>query len=263
MSIVDMHTHAFPNKIAQRASQAIGSFYGLPVLNEGSYSDLIEKGGQVGIGRFALLTVATNPDQTISINSALANALAAYPGKLIGFAGIHPDFSDKAAAVGHAMSLGAAGIKIHPDIQGFPADDPRMFPVYELMSGRLILFTHAGDYRYDHSSPLRIRNVRRAFPRLTIICAHFGGWNRWDEARALLSGEGLYVDTSSTTAWKTEGELVDLINAFGYENVLFGTDYPMWDMRGEVERIASLPVPAHVKDSIFHGNAERLLGEAL
>jgi predicted TIM-barrel fold metal-dependent hydrolase len=260
VSIIDVHTHAFPDKIASRAGQAIGEFYGIDIFNDGTFSTLFEKGAAAGVSRFAVLNVATNPAQACRINDSLARTVALYPDKLIGFAGVHPDDPSRVDEVERARSLGLKGIKIHPDIQKFPIDDPRMLPIYEAMGDQMILFTHAGDYRYDNSSPARILGLRRLFPRLPIICGHFGGWSVWKQACELLCGEKIYVDTSSTAFWNTDEQLLNLIRAFGVDWVMFGTDYPVWNIQNEVNRITRLNITSKEKDAIFYKNAEHLFG---
>ena len=39
---------------------------------------------------------------------------------------------------------------------------------------------HTGDYRYDNSNPNRVLPVLKAYPKLTLIGAHFGGWSVWE-----------------------------------------------------------------------------------
>jgi len=47
------------------------------------------------------------------------------------------------------------------------------------------------------------------------------------------------------------------INTIGIDSVMFGTDYPYEDFKGEVDFIKSLPLSLEDKEKIFHGNAEK------
>ena len=53
---------------------------------------------------------------------------------------------------------------------------------------------------------------------------------------------------------------MELIEFFGEDYVMFGTDYPMWSAADEIVRINNLPLTDAQKEKIFHLNAERLLG---
>ncbi|HML46292.1 MAG TPA: amidohydrolase family protein [Clostridia bacterium] len=260
MGIVDIHTHVFPDKIAERASEGIASFYDIPVLYDGTLSTLLEQGGRAGVTHYVLHAVATNPNQAGRINDFLAQAVAGRPDRLTGFAGIHPAMESPIAEMERARRLGLRGIKLHPDIQQFFVDDARMFPLYEAMGSDMILLTHAGDHRYDYSSPARLRRVRDLFPRLTMICAHLGGWSVWEDAREMLCGQNVYVDSSSALFWLGPKRALELIRSYGADRVLFGTDYPVWDAQGELERLDALGLTEDERSAILYANAAKLLG---
>lgn len=260
MAIVDIHTHVFPDKIAERASEGIASFYDIPVLYDGKLGTLYQQGGKAGITHYVIHAVATQPGQASRINDFLAQTVAAQPDRLTGFAGIHPAMEDAIAEMERARGLGLRGIKLHPDIQQFFVDDPRMFPLYEAMGSDMILLTHAGDQRYDYSSPARLRRVRNQFPRLTMICAHLGGWSVWEDAREMLCGQNVYVDSSSALFWLGSQRALELIRAYGAERVLFGTDYPVWDAQDELNRLDALGLTEDERSAILYANASKLLG---
>ena len=41
MKIIDAHTHIFPTKIAFKASESIGNFYGIPMHSDASPESLV------------------------------------------------------------------------------------------------------------------------------------------------------------------------------------------------------------------------------
>jgi len=127
--------------------------------------------------------------------------------------------------------------------------------------GRLPILCHCGDYRYDNSSPARLKNVLRAFPKLTLICAHLGGWTVWREAARLMTGEDIYVDTSSALFALTPKEATDIIRGYGVERALYGTDYPMWGPVGELRRFDRLELTDAEREQILWTNHLRLFGE--
>ena len=63
MHIIDIHTHIYPDKIAQKASNATADFYELPPSMDGTIQTLLEHGGAAGIDHFIVQSVATTPKQ--------------------------------------------------------------------------------------------------------------------------------------------------------------------------------------------------------
>ena len=55
---------------------------------------------------------------------------------------------------------------------------------------------------------------------------------------------------------KKAKELIDLL---GVEKFFFGTDFPMWDAKAEIERFNKLPLTEKEREMIFSKNIKRLL----
>lgn len=258
--IIDAHAHIFPDKIAKKAVAGIGSFYnGLVMHYDGTAETLIKAGAEAGIQKFIVQSVATVPEQVESINNFIAESVKKYPDNFIGFAAMHPDHPNIEREIERAVSLGLKGVKIHPDFQRFCIDDEKAMKIYETIEGRLPILIHTGDSRYQWSKPARLVKVLEAFPKLDVIAAHFGGWSEWDDAAKALGGKRLWVDTSSSLYAMSPKRARELIDIFGVENVLFGTDYPMWQPKPELEMIDKIELTEKEREMIFHKNAERLL----
>ena len=56
-----------------------------------------------------------------------------------------------------------------------------------------------------------------------------------------------------------EGEAERYINAYGAERMAYGTDYPMWDPKKEVEKFMALELTEEERQLILAGNAQRVL----
>ena len=76
--IIDSHCHIYPDKIAQKASDATADFYELPPSLDGRISTLLEHGERAGIDHFIVQSVATTPKQVSSINNFIAASVAAH-----------------------------------------------------------------------------------------------------------------------------------------------------------------------------------------
>ncbi len=259
--IIDSHCHIYPDKIAQKASASTGEFYKMPSRLDGKISTLLERGEKAGIEHFVVQSVATTPHQVSSINKFIADAVTHSNGKFTGLGTLHPDSSDIEADIEEIISLGLKGVKLHPDIQQFKIDDYRMLKIYELCEGRLPILMHTGDSRFDYSNPNRMMPILEIYKKLTVIGAHFGGWSVWDEATKNLSKyENFYVDCSSSLYALTCDKAKELITAYGTERVLFGTDYPMWEPAGEIERFMQLKLTEQEREDILYNNTAGLLG---
>ncbi len=262
--IIDAHAHIFPDKIAAKAVEGIGTFYdSLEMHLDGTADTLVRQGEAAGIEKFLVQSVATVPEQVKSINDFISEQVKKYPDKFIGFAAMHPSFGDVEAELGRAVSLGLKGIKLHPDFQRFYIDDEKVFGIYrEAEKRRLPILIHMGDSRTEYSKPARLANILEKFPKLDIIAAHFGGWSEWDDAAAVLGGSRLWTDCSSSLYAMSPEHARRLIDAYGVNRVLFGTDYPMWTAAEELERFERIPLTAAEREMILHENAEKLLGLA-
>ena len=257
--IIDSHCHIYPDKIAEKASASTSDFYKMPSLFDGKISTLLMRGGTAGIDHFIVQSVATTPKQVSGINHFIADAVANSDGKFTGLGTLHPDSENVEAEVDEIIALGLKGVKLHPDIQRVAIDDPRMDKIYKACEGRLPILMHTGDHRFDYSNPNRMLPILQKYPSLTVVGAHFGGWSVWDEATEKLAGfKNFYVDCSSSLYAMTAEKAKELIMAYGVDRVLFGTDYPMWDIDTEIERFMKIDLTEKEREDILFGNAEKL-----
>ncbi|MDY5624901.1 MAG: amidohydrolase family protein, partial [Eubacteriales bacterium] len=146
------------------------------------------------------------------------------------------------------------------DFQKFAITDSSMGPIYDFCqaTGYPILF-HTGDYRYHYSNPCLIPRLLESFPRLRLICAHFGGWTEWKEAEKYIPGTNAMVDCSSCFFTMTDERIMEFMNMYGEDRIMFGSDYPMWDAGTELARLRSLPLSETALEKIQYKNAAEFL----
>ncbi len=259
MKIIDFHAHIYPDKIAQRATDAIGAFYDIEMDRVGSLSNLLKCSDNAGISHCVVHSVATSAQQVERINDFITESADAHSDRLLGFGTMHQDYEDKIAEVDRCLKMGLKGIKLHPDTQMFNVDDERMLPMYDYLQDKVPVLFHCGDYRYDYSHPRRIARICKMFPRLTVIGAHFGGYSVWEEAYEYLKDLNCMLDTSSSSALMEEGMFERMIKAYGADRLLFGTDFPMWDSKEELERFLSVNLTDAEREKILWANGAALL----
>ncbi|MBR5680421.1 MAG: amidohydrolase [Clostridia bacterium] len=265
--VFDVHTHTYPEKIAEKACENLGQFYNFEVLGKGTYADLESQAEANHVGGYLLFSVATNAHQVPKVNDSIA-ALAEYSRsrgfKTVGYAGMHQDYPDFEGEIERAVSLGLRGVKIHPDIQGVDIDDPRLLPLYEILEARgMPIYLHMGDNRpeYQFSSADKLVRVLEMFPRLIVGAAHLGGYKSWDVNVPLLAGrENVWYDTSSAL-WAMSAEDAErIIHTLGVENIMFGTDYPVVNTKEELERFFRILLTDDEREAILWNNAMRFFG---
>lgn len=260
LEIIDAHCHIYPEKIAAKAVAGTDHFYGTVAACSGTAQGLLEKKKETGIDRFLVHSVATTPKQVRSINAFLSEQIKAHPASFFGFGAMHPESTDLRGDIEHLLECGLQGVKIHPDIQRFPLDAPKTMAMFELcLEKKIPVLIHTGDKRYDYSNPNRLIPVLHTFPDLIVIGAHLAGWSIWEEACDRLSGEpNLYVDCSSTFRFFNVEKARELILRWGFDRVLFGSDYPMWDPAAELATFLSLDFGEEGNRKILAENAKKL-----
>ena len=176
MTVIDFHTHIYPEKISDKAVKSVGDFYNIEMHEDGTANSLIEKGRVNGITGYVVCSVAIDGNHVEAINNYISSECNAHS-EFHGLAATHLEYPDKIGEMERAVQMGLKGVKIHPDTQKFYIDDKGMYELYDyLQEKELPILIHTGDYRYDFSHPRRLKKVLNDFPRLKAVAAHFGGW---------------------------------------------------------------------------------------
>lgn len=257
--IIDAHCHIYPQKIAEKAVNAIGAFYGIRMAEDGTSDSLVKEGEAIGVEKYVVHSTATTVHQVRSINEYIYGEMQRHP-EFIGFMTLHNEMTDEAIEeeVELALSRGMKGVKLHPDFQKFNIDDAEN--LYRATAGRLPVLLHMGDRRYDFSAPERLRKMALKYPEQIFIGAHFGGYSVWDKVECLKDLPNVFFDTSSSLFALDKDRAADLIHRFGHERYFFGTDFPMWRHDEELRRFLALPLTEEEREDILFNNAAKLLG---
>ena len=259
MKIIDFHSHIYPEKIAEKAVSSIGDFYKIKMSSSGTAKKLISDGKACGIENFVVHSVAVTPAHVETINNYIKSECDVHD-CFYGFGSMHAGYENKISEAQRILDMGLKGIKIHPDTQMFDMDDERMFELYDfLQQTKTPLLVHTGDYRYTYSHPARVKNLLKLFPDLTIIAAHFGGWSVFDLAYEYLKDEKCYLDTSSSFMMLGLTRAKELIKMYGADRMVFGTDFPMWNAKDELQQFYSLNLSDDENEQILYKNAEKIL----
>ncbi|WP_462323933.1 amidohydrolase family protein [Desulfoplanes sp.] len=256
---IDIHTHAFHPKIADKVLAQLEDHYNIPPTGTGTVEDLLPRLHKAGIGRAAVHSAATKPDQVIPANN-WAMAMQENHPQLVSFGTIHPGYENWEKELDRLEQNGIKGLKIHPDFQGFSMTDKRLAPIYETIGTRFVIMLHVGDTtppEENASSPQKVAELIRNFPLLTVIAAHFGGYHHWEYVCDHLAGKNVFLDTSSSLFTIPQDLLEAIFNGHPRERILFGSDYPLFDPSEEIGLLAKrlrLTGP-EIQDLLTNGDA--------
>lgn len=259
--IIDFHTHAFPDNLAERAVTHLAHEGGIKCYLDGKLDSLIESMEKYEIEKSVVCSIATKPKQYKPIFEWSKSITS---GKIIPFPSFHPEDPMAMERIDEIKGEGFKGIKMHPFYQDFYLDEERMFPIYEKISEqKLMLVVHTGfDMAFEfirRADPLRIVKVIEKFPALKLITTHLGAWKDWEEVERHILGKNIYMETSFSLEVMDEEKVRAIFDKHPKEYILFGTDSP-WAEQGEaISMFKSLELGEDAERLILSDNAERLL----
>jgi predicted TIM-barrel fold metal-dependent hydrolase len=259
--IFDFHTHISPDDDIGRLLDAMDQ-------------NGVDKSG-------ACVVVAPGGDCGQTANKLLHQAVAQYPDRLVGYAGVIPYADDGAEFLRYCVdTYGFRALKLHPSIQQFYPDDRRIFHVIEeTIKLDIPILIHTGTVpipgtasKYDN--PIHIDDLALVYPEAKIVMAHA---DPFGETPAIAAKHpNVYMDTTTTFARYARlipglaEETLRFMSlcqsesntAFGSGKTLFGSDANAAKGFRIAENLAPLQqlnLPEEEKAMILGGNALKLL----
>lgn len=183
----------------------------------------------------------------------------AHPDRFLPLITANPWFGQQAVTeVERGFGAGAVGLKLHPGFQGFQITDEIVYPLIDVaqLHQRPVYF-HTGTP--VTSMPLQLTELAMRFPEVRMIMGHMGFSDFWnDVADATRGAPNIYLETSGH--WPSF--IVEMVQAFGSERILFGSDSPMNLMDIEIAKIVRHTANPNDRENILHRTAETLFGKA-
>lgn len=202
----DVHVHLFPRMLAR----FIWKWFednAWPVRHKPAPEDTFALLARYGIDRMVGLCYAHEPDISGMLNDFMADLVARYPERLVGFGTVFPGENEASSELRRALiDLDLKGIKIHCHVQKIAPDDDRLRPVFDIVAetGK-ILQMHCGAVSESKAHPHEIHDLcalprfvraMRRQPNIRIIVPHIG----YDEVQSYLDlmdeFPNLYFDTA-------------------------------------------------------------------
>ncbi len=263
-TMIDFHTHTFPDKIAAKTIAALAKAAGVPAHTDGTLSGLLASMQESGVDMSVLMPVVTRPEQFQTVNNLAAKINEEYEGRVISFGGIHPETLDYKKELHYIKSLGLKGIKLHPDYQKVMIDDIGYKHIIDYASQLDLMITvHAGiDIGLPDPVHCPVSKSVKVIEELQppkLILAHTGGWKQWDEVEEELAGLPVYMDCAFCAEYMSKQQFERIVQKHGADRILFATDSPWEDPATTIRWIESMELSEVDKRKIYYENACRLL----
>ncbi|MBU1670318.1 MAG: amidohydrolase family protein [Actinobacteria bacterium] len=270
MEIIDTHAQLWTEEAIRSMPAAMRDGYirifgdNLPTLQ-----DTIADMDAAGVSRSVVVAVdaETRWDYRVS-NELVAETVARHPDRLIGFASVDPN---KGEAAGRELrraveSDGMRGLKLLPHLVELRANDPVMYPLYEvaLEVGVPVLFHmgtqfHTGT-KLKYCRPIDVDEVAVDFPDLKLIIAHFG-WPWYEEALAVSHRNvNVYFNIAGWAPKRIPRFVFEYMRGPVKQKALLGSDYPLVSRKRVVGELAEIDMPDDVREHLYSRNALEVIG---
>jgi predicted TIM-barrel fold metal-dependent hydrolase len=195
-------------------------------------------------------------------NEWLAREISRHKGKFIGFGVLYPiDLDGALRGLEHAIvKLGLKGIKVHPLAQKFRIDDQKFLCLAKEISKLNVPLVIHVDMREpgreaqgentEWAKPEYLLDLLPIYNSPKVIAAHMGGICIEDIRKSKI--------TFQTTGVSKE-TIEYACGTVGAERVLFGSDFPSFAVKEEIQKVQEANLTAKQRESIFSGNVKRLL----
>jgi len=279
MRIIDVH--CYPNTQEWIASQqpyvdALAAYWNrpwVPKQEEEVVQEFTDAGVEAILVALDLETTAGTPPCSNDFVSAMQKR---HPKRIIqSWAAVDPFKGESALREArHAIhDLGMLGFHFHPIMGHFAVNDRRFYPLFELINElKVPVMIDVGTTgmgagmpggmgaKIRHAHPSAIDELAADFPALAILAAH-PGWPWVDEMTAVALHKGnVFWELSGWAPQYFPSQLKKDIRGRLKDKIIFGSDYPSLPYDRLLREWDELGYSDEIRECIFHGNAERILG---
>jgi predicted TIM-barrel fold metal-dependent hydrolase len=213
-----------------------------------------------------MLAAWCRPGRWVCTNDEVAEFTRAFPERFVGVATV--DLSKPLAAVREleraVTELGCKALRIVPWLWQLPPNHRLYYPLYVKCIELDIPFcTQVG-----HTGPLLpsetgrpvpyLDEVALDFPELRIVAGHIG--HPWTEEMIGVAWkhDNVYIDTSAYLPRYYPQQLLQFMQSYGQDKVLFGSNFPQLSLSRCLNQVEQLGLSAAVQAKFLHENARRV-----
>ena len=261
--IIDFHIHMFLPQFTSNVGKVPAPAGAKPPADN-TVEGIKKRLTDLGISHAVVQHISPRAGESKPVNEYAKELAKDKDGFYLQFGAFHPDDSPDDLKTLKESGV-FYGIKLHPYIQKFEIDDRKMYPAYEMLSSlKLPVLFHTGcdpfNDQLKNAFPEKIVKIHKEFPDLTIIGAHLGALNMYDEAEKYVVGTDLYIDISDSVKFCDIKQYERILKKHDPDKILFGSDCPMGNPQEELAFLERLNLGSDVMDKILYKNAQTLLG---
>lgn len=217
---------------------------------------LLELLDQVGIARAVVMTYTELPGFNPHALEYLADVVARFPDRLVGFVRLHPWYAEAPDLLRRAISThGMKGIKLHPvGTLDHPASDATVHLLRLAGERGAPALFHCGDE--PMTTPTAIGAAAALAQDTTVILGHMGGYHHVDEAiRVAERHSNIVLETS---AMPYPAKIREAVSRVGAERVVYGSDGPGCPPRLELRKVLAAELSDVERRRVLHDNMQEL-----
>jgi uncharacterized protein len=194
-------------------------------------------------------------------NEAVAQAVTKIP-EAFGLVWVNPKQPDAVDEACHYLTspeLGGKfrGLKLHPLLDGYPPDDPSVFPLAELaLEYGVPVLMHCGHAPF--SLPWQIEKLAARYPELPVVMAHMGHGTITYIDAAIDAAERHPNISLETSGMPMGCKIAEAVHRLGAEKVMYGSDSPCHHPLAEQVKVLASGLPEEDLAMVMHGSAQRV-----
>lgn len=267
--IVDAHVHFLPDRL----QDAVWRWFDRltppwPVTYRAPAAERLKTLARIGVRHHTALAYAHRPGMLRFLNDHTLGLAAASPAVIPTFT-IFPE-TGAAAEAARCLAAGGRAVKVHLQVGGFDATDPRLREAWTMLAAAGIpIILHAGAVADGSGNeqwcgPGPVRRLLDRFPGLRLVIAHMGAPD-YDAFVAMAEEHtGIWLDTAmvfTDPAYLGPAplHLIDRVGAL-QDRIVFGSDFPTIPhaFAAQVSGLASLGLGDAWLRDVLWGNGVRL-----
>jgi predicted TIM-barrel fold metal-dependent hydrolase len=240
-----------------------------------SLEQMLEEMDRAGIGRAFLVAAKAGrlglPGCYHMPPEVVAAAVEQYPQRFFGLLGLDPfQGMDGVRALEDAVTnMGFIGAHLYPHWFDLEPNHARYYPFYakcielgvpvQIQVGQSLVYTPQHRTR-SVGRPIYLDDIACDLPELKLIGTHVGiPWH--DEMIAMAwKHKNVYICTDAHSPKYWPASVVQYLNSYGQDKVIFGSDFPVLRFERTVNEIDALGLKPEVRRKFMRDNVVRLYG---
>ncbi len=188
------------------------------------------------------------------------------PDRLVFFCTVHPSHPNREKAIEESLALGAAGIKMHPEMMMTAADDPKMIDLMKLwkkMSGGKPVLFHTGFNGFEPEKARKHCAIELYYPAVEALegVPTLIGHSAMNQYRTAIEICEKHPHCYLELSGQPKTHLWEMFDRLGPDRLVYGSDWPLYPQPLPIAKIL-IATEDHkeYRSKLFYDNAAKILG---